>query len=402
MKKHISMTSKMCSGCTACASICPTGAISFSTDVEGFKEPVVDEYICVDCGLCVKTCPAINIKDRVSDFSPIAYALQYRDEDVRKRSASGALFPAFANYFINTLHGDVCGCVLDEDLMPKHIVSKQWEDVERMQDSKYVQSDMGTCIPQIMTLLKDGKYVLFSGTSCQVNGLYSALETKHICTDRLLTIDFFCHGVPSPLIWADYLCYVQQKLGFKAEGYRFRNKTYGWGKGTQSFGTGFLSTWKYSGIWHEVPSLVARIWPRIFFSNLCLRQYCHTCPYTKVNKPSDITMGDFWGVEDFRPGFDDHKGCSMAIVHSLKAEKIIKVLPNTEILKVSIEEVTKRQGNAFVPSTPNPRREEFWKNYAKKQFPFILRKYFCYSMMGRLKARIKYTLFKLHLRKYSY
>ena len=235
--KHISMTSQSCSACTACTSVCPKSAILFSVDEEGFKVPVVDENLCVDCGLCIKICPALNTKDSVNDISSKAYALQYHDEAVRNRSASGALFPAFANYFINTLHGYVCGCVLDENLMPRHIVSKQWEDVERMQDSKYVQSDMGICFSKIMTLLKAEEYVLFSGTSCQVKGLYSALEIKRICTDRLLTIDFFCHGVPSPKIWSDYLRYVQQKLGFKAEGYRFRNKTYGWGKGIQSRGT---------------------------------------------------------------------------------------------------------------------------------------------------------------------
>lgn len=402
LMKHISMTSQFCSGCTACASVCSKGAISFSVDEEGFKVPIVDEHICIDCGLCVKTCPAINIKDCAIELSPQAYALQYHDEDVRKHSASGALFPAFANYFINTLHGYVCGCILDEDLRPKHIVSNQWEDVERMQDSKYVQSDIGNCFAEIIALLKDEGYVLFSGTSCQVKGLLSALEAKHINTEKLLTIDFFCHGVPSPLIWSDYLHYTQQKLRFKAENYRFRNKKYGWGKGTQSRGTGFLSTWKYLGTWHEVPSLIARIWPRIFFSNLCLRRYCHTCPYTKVEKPADITMGDFWGVERFHPNFDDHKGCSMAIVHSIKAEKIINLLPNTEILDVSINEVVKCQGNAFAPSKPHPMRNDFWEDYTSKGFPFVLQKYFYYSTMGIIKASIKYMLFKLHLKKYSY
>ena len=107
--KHISMTSQSCSACTACTSVCPKSAILFSVDEEGFKVPVVDENLCVDCGLCIKICPALNTKDSVNDISSKAYALQYHDEAVRNRSASGALFPAFANYFINTLHGYVCG-----------------------------------------------------------------------------------------------------------------------------------------------------------------------------------------------------------------------------------------------------------------------------------------------------
>ena len=104
--KHISMTSQTCSGCTACLSVCPKDAISFSSDSEGFQIPIVDEEKCIDCGICIKTCPAININQKKdSDFEQKAYAFQYHDEATRQHSASGALFPSFAQYFINTLHG---------------------------------------------------------------------------------------------------------------------------------------------------------------------------------------------------------------------------------------------------------------------------------------------------------
>lgn len=399
---HISMTSKDCSGCTACQAVCAKQAISFVSDEEGFKIPQVEETLCVECGLCVKTCPAINNKDVKTDWQSKAFALQYHDEPVRMNSASGGLFPAFANYYINTLHGYVCGCVMDEELTAKHIVSNRWEDIERMQDSKYVQSDMGRCMTDIVKLLRAGQHVLFTGTSCQVNGLLFLLDSKKIDRSNLLTIDFFCHGVPSPKVWKDYVHYYEKIKGSKMEGYRFRNKTYGWGKGAQSRGTGFLSTWQWKGTQHEDFRLIARIWPRIFFSNLCLRSYCHNCPYTKVDKPADITMGDFWGVEDFRPNFDDHKGCSMAITHSEKAESILKKLENTEILEVSIDEVIKKQGNAFAPSRPHCLRDEFWSDYNNGGIPAVLPKYFFYTGKGRLKAFVKFVLFKIHLRKYSY
>lgn len=400
--RHISMTSQTCSGCKACASVCALNAIKFSADSEGFQVPTVNEALCVNCGLCLKTCPSLNSRQKIEDYPPKAFALQYHDEPVRRNSASGALFPAFANHFINTLGGYVCGCVLDENLTAKHIVSNQWHDVVRMQDSKYVQSDMGLCISEIMKLLKDRQYVLFSGTSCQVNGLLSALEHKHIDTRNLLTIDFFCHGVPSPMIWKEYVYYYEKKKGKKMEGYRFRNKTYGWGKGTQSRGTGFLSTWKWKGAYHTDFRIIARMWPRIFFSNLCLRTYCHSCPYSNVNKPADITMGDFWGIEDFHPDFDDHKGCSLAIIHNEKAEALMKELKDTEVLEVSLDEIINKQGNAFAPSKPHVRRNEFWKDYAANGFSYLLPKYFNCSTIGRFKAEVKYILFKLHLRRYSY
>lgn len=396
------MTSQICSGCRACASVCSKNAISFMPDSEGFLIPNIDDVLCIECGLCVKTCPALTPKEIEQDYSHKAFALQYHDENVRKNSASGALFPAFANYFINSLHGYVCGCILDENLIAKHIVSNQWSQVLRMQDSKYVQSDMSSCVNEIVALLRAGKYVLFTGTSCQVKGLHSALETKRVDATKLLTIDFFCHGVPSPMIWSDYVRTFEQKNGQKIEGYKFRNKTYGWGKGNAARGTSFLSTWLYKGKCHEKSSLLARIWPRIFFSNLCLRLYCHSCPYTKVDKPADITMGDFWGVEQFRPNFDDHQGCSLAITHCEKAEKILKELSNVELLEVSIDEVIKRQSNAFAPSKPHHLRDEFWRDYANNGFEYLLPKYFCYTGKGRLKAFMKYVLFKLHLRQYSY
>lgn len=409
--KHIIMTSRACSGCTACFSACPKGAISFVMDEEGFKVPHVDEKTCIDCGICIKTCPAIKSPEACNDdYEQKAYALQYHDEDVRKNSASGALFPAFANYFINTLDGYVCGCVLNEDVMPMHVVSNQWADVVRMQDSKYVQSDMCNCIEEIGGLLSEGKYVLFSGTSCQVAGLNTYLSTKKISNEKLLTIDFFCHGVPSPMIWKDYIKYYESKNNRKVVGYRFRNKKYGWGKGPAARGTGFLSTVSYSGIQShrtgflkkDDVSFLARIWPRIFFSNLCIRQYCHQCPYTNIDKPANITMGDFWGIEDSHPNFDDHRGCSLALVRSQKAQDWMMDLSETETLGVSIEDIIKRQGNAFAPSKPHIRRAEFWKDYQKDGMANVLPKYFSYNVKGRLKAFIKYTLFRLHIIRYGY
>lgn len=408
--KHIRMTSQTCSGCTACASVCPKGAISFNSDLEGFKVPVVDEHICIDCSICVKICPAINFFHSVeSTFVTKAYAFQYNDESVRKNSASGALFPAFANYFINILHGYVCGAVLDENIMPKHIISNKWEDVERMQDSKYVQSDMCNCIEQIGNLLNEGIYVLFTGTSCQVIGLIAYLTNRKISAERLLTIDFFCHGVPSPLIWKEYIKYYEIKKKCKVVGYRFRNKKFGWGKGSFARGTCFLSTISYIkklGNYAKEQksddvSFFARQWPRIFFSNLCIRQYCHKCPYTNIDKPADITMGDFWGIEQSHPDFDDHKGCSLALVRNQKAYEWFCNLPNAKILEVTVADIIERQANAFTPSKAHLLRKSFWDDYHSHGYSFVFKKYLGNNFKYRLKDSLKYILFIFHIKKYG-
>lgn len=408
--KHISMTSQTCSGCTACLSVCPKDAISFSSDSEGFQIPIIDEEKCIDCGICIKTCPAININQKKdSDFEQKAYAFQYHDEATRQHSASGALFPAFAQYFINTLHGYVCGCVLNENISPVHIVSNKWHDVERMQDSKYVQSDMGNCFKQIEDLLNKQYPVLFTGTSCQVAGLKASLAKKNISSENLLTIDFFCHGVPSPLIWKEYINYYEKRHKRKVIGYRFRNKKFGWGKGSEARGTCFLSCVKYktnrnldkAPLKFDDVSFSARQWFRIFFSNLCIRQYCHQCPYTNIQKPADITMGDFWGIEQSHAHFDDHKGCSLALVRTQKAHQWLLSLSNTELLEVSINDIIRRQGNAFNPSKAHSLRKDFWTDYQSHGYAYVFNKYLGNNLKYRTKDMIKYLLFLLHLKKYG-
>lgn len=228
---HIKTDSQKCCGCTACMAVCPLHAIQMNNDSEGFLCPQVDTKICVECGACIKVCPAEKIEKstvKVSDNMQ-TYAAKW-ENNVRSKSASGAFFPANAKYVLEEKKGYVCGCVLNrQTLMPEHIVTNNWPDIQRMQDSKYVQSNMKNCYCEIGELLNKGQIVLFTGTSCQVSGLYSFLEAKHISSENLLTIDFFCHGVPSPKIWKDYLRFYEEKRKRTPIGYRFRSKQYGWG-----------------------------------------------------------------------------------------------------------------------------------------------------------------------------
>ena len=280
-------------------------------------------------------------------------------------------------------------------MLPTHIVSNSWEDIVKMQDSKYVQSNMRFCYAQVVELLKKGQWVLFTGTSCQVAGLKSLLRQKKIAEDTLLTLDFFCHGVPSPKIWTDYLRFYEKQKGMKPQGYRFRSKEYGWGKSAR--GSSYLNSLYLENGRRDNVSWAARMWRTIFFSNLCIRPYCHTCPYATVDKPGDLTMGDFWGVDQILPEFDDGKGCSVALVRNEKAAQILREAGLT-MRSVSVEDVIQKQANAFAPSSPNERRAEFWKDYAENGFPFVARKYFHYEPYFRLKAIVKRVLFALKLR----
>ncbi|WP_088188416.1 Coenzyme F420 hydrogenase/dehydrogenase, beta subunit C-terminal domain [Desulfosporosinus sp. FKA] len=394
---HISMkSSDQCSGCSACKVVCPSKAIEFFPDEEGFLIPSVLVSKCIDCGLCVRTCPALNLyQSSGTGHEDKAYAAMWK-HDERNNSASGAFFPALAKFFLEEKHGYVCGCVLDH-LVPKHIVSNNWNDVLRMQDSKYVQSDMRNCIRETISLLKNDQYVLFSGTSCQVSGLASVLQKERISTEKLFTVDFFCHGVPSPKVWNDYLIFYESQTHRKVYGYRFRSKKYGWG--TQARGSSHLNTLFYQkGTRQDNFSWVSRMWRSVFFSNLCIRRYCHTCPYATPAKPSDITMGDFWGVDKILPDFDDGKGCSAIILHSLKAKEVICKIDYLIKEEVCIDQIIEKQANAFKPSDPGDKRDEFWQDYNLGGFPLVASKYFFYTSKNRIRFYMHRILFALHIK----
>ena len=410
---HIETDSAHCSGCSACVAACLKDAISLIADKEGFMTPMVDAAKCTECGICIRTCP-VNADKELDAKETRAFAVQYKDDAVRKKSASGAFFPAVAKFFLEEKKGYVCGCILGEDLLPKHIVSNDWQAIQKMQDSKYVQSNMGNCYVEIAALLKDGQWVLFTGTSCQVNGLKSVLCTKKINAEHLLCIDFFCHGVPSPRIWKEYLSFYEKQKHRKIVGYRFRCKKYGWGK--NSMGSNYLNSvnlgdsplvklpnknsasqnGETTSKWDDF-SYEARMWREIFFSNLCIRTYCHSCPYTTVQKPADITMGDFWGIENVAPEFDDGKGCSIVLLRTPIAKELFHQL-KIHCKQVELADAIKKQANAFYPSPVGTQRESFWKDYSAYGFDYVAKKYFGYTPKERAKSFVKRILFELKLR----
>ena len=391
--KHLDMmTSERCFGCSACMAACSHQAIKIIRDEEGFYVPAIDEARCIDCGKCLKVCQAIEIHEYHGSGN-FAFAVRHRNEKTRKLAASGGFFQGVASEFIRK-NGYVCGAVLD-NMKVRHIVSNKMEDICRMADSKYVQSDLGNSYQEIADLLIDGKEVLFSGTSCQNAGLKDYLALRKINTDRLLCIDFFCHGVPSPLIWDYYIAFLEKKKRQKITGYRWRCKDYGWG--TKAKGTNYLNT-SYLGN-NRDRSLPSRSWRHVFFSNMVLRRVCSNCPYRKLDKPGDITMGDFWMLNECRPDFNDGKGTSCIIVHDEKYLKYIISNLNLEYVEVPVEDAIRGQALNFKQVEPHPNREAFWKDAQDKGIDYAFRKYL-YNTEYIVKSKIKWLLFKVGLRNY--
>jgi len=336
MKKTEITQSSYCCGCSACAEICPKKCIELVTDNEGFWYPNIDKSKCSACHLCEKVCPVINVP-KVADKTPKAFAAYARDEKVRIESSSGGLFTILAEEIIK-LGGTVFGAVFDDDFKVCHIGIETIEDLKKIRGSKYLQSRTFGTYLEVEKLLKENKLVLYSGTGCQIAGLINFLRKQY---DNLFTIDVLCHGVPSIKVWEKYLLW-QEKMAFsKVRHVSFRNKVSGWKLYTVNLL--FNNSTKYEKKYYDDHYM------KLFLSNICLRPSCHNCKFKSLSRCSDITLGDFWGIENIAPDMDDNKGTSIVLVHSNKGEELLNKVKH--LLK--IREV---DANQALPSTMDSRK----------------------------------------------
>lgn len=365
-----------CCGCGGCAEVCPKNAITMQFDEQGFLYPAVNEKLCVNCGLCVNVCKT-EIKH---EFAKEAYAAKNTDNEVLKKSSSGGIAWALCKYFINA-GGTVYGVAYDE----KHAVITQraetLEECEKFCGSKYVQTNPKNTLAEIKKDLAAGRYVLYFGTPCHVRGVLAAM--KNADTERLLTVDLICHGVPSPKLFGEYINFLNKNKKFKS--FAFRTKNTQWGNGSKSFAT----TIYYNNGKKETDTVKSRAFLRMFFSNNCLRPSCYNCKYIGKNKPADITIADYWGLKDEHPDFFDTRGVSAVMIHTDKGKEIFTGLTDVEKIPSTVDKICKKQGNMHRSSSKPDSYECFWKEYNKKGFMFVLKKYGGYSVSIRIKTIIK-------------
>lgn len=316
-----------CCGCEACASSCPVRCIELVMDKEGFLYPQVDVTRCIDCSKCERVCPEL-VEVKESEVATV-YAAVNPDEEVRCVSSSGGIFTLLAESVL-AKNGVVFGARFGKDCNVIHDYTEAKEGLDAFRGSKYVQSRIGETFKQAEQFLKTGHKVLFSGTPCQVMGLKRYLRREY---DNLLTVDFVCHGVPSPLVWKKYMEETIARQCDKnsvsshpkplilgrdilIKGISFRNKCLGWKKYSFALilskvtAAGEKNTVSLSSIFYDNAYMQA------FLANLSLRPSCYHCPAKLGKSGSDITLGDFWGIDRIAPELDDDRGCSLLIINN--------------------------------------------------------------------------------------
>lgn len=341
--------SDKCTGCAACASACPTHSITMKEDKEGFLQPRIDKKTCIGCHKCQKTCPIIN-KESESKGETKAYAAINKDDSVRAKSSSGGIFHALAKWTIEQ-KGVVFGARFDEKWEVMHDYCETLEGIIPFMGSKYVQSRIGDTYRQARNFLEQGRWVLFSGTPCQLAGLRAFLGKQY---ERLIQVDLICHGVPSPSVWRSYL------KDFVTDGeilsISFRDKEEGW-LHFQNVTTTTTTTIRE----HQMENPFFRG----FLKNVYLRKSCYDCQFRSYHRNSDLTIADYWGVNDLCPEMFDDKGTSIVFTHTSLGERVLQGIEK----EVRYVEQAKEDAVKFNPSM----YRDYPKDLKRKRFFWVFR-----------------------------
>lgn len=294
----------------------------------------------------------------MSNFRTV-YAVKHKNENIRAASRSGGIFTAISDVILEN-GGVVYGCALNDSFLAEHRRATTKEERDAFRGSKYIQSEVGNCYSLCAEDLKNGLDVLFSGTPCQIEALNNYLSVKNVDTAKLLTMDILCHGVPSPMVWKDYL--NEKFAGKEIQAVDFRDKkNFGW--------RDHAETLVVNG---EEKS--SKEFTKLFYSHLILRTSCFSCNYKNTDRISDVTIGDYWRIENNDKSFDDDKGVSIVLLNTNKGKKYFEACrENLDIkefpLATSIQPAL--SGNYIVPVN----REEFWREYDGSNILEIISEY---------------------------
>lgn len=352
---------KSCTGCAACVNACLREAVILREDRDGFVYPTINEKSCISCKKCERACPVLTGKSASAHTK--AYAAVNSNQSIRDISTSGGVFTLLAELVLDK-NGVVFGASYNEDFSVSHSFAENVEELRQFCGSKYVQSDIGISYRQAELFLKEGRYVLFSGTPCQIAGLKAYLGTDY---EKLISVDLICHGIPSTKVWQYYIDYRADvdNNGIRPNYINMRSKSTGWQRYSVEFG---YSDKTYSKVFAEDPYMYG------YINDLYTRPSCFDCKFKGIERDSDFTLGDFWGIADKYPKMHDDMGTSLVFVHSERAALMWNELAG-KMKFIEVEPGSAIQWNPMaVSSAAHPKnREAFFERYCGEDFEQLVR-----------------------------
>ena len=311
-----------------------------------------------------------------------AYAVIHKNSRVRMLSRSGGIFTALSDYILE--HGGVVyGCVLNKDLLAVHVRATDKLVRDQMRGSKYIQSDMSQVMKQLVKDVAENRLVLFTGTTCQVVAVRAMFHSN---PENLILMDVVCHGVPSPSVWKRYIRWVEKKYSSKCSSADFRNKIdFGWRAHIET-------------LYVEKKSYVRKVsqnyFRTLFYRHNVLRPACFNCPYKTLNRITDISIADCWGIEKVAPQMDDNCGVSLVLIGTVKGEQLFSAVSSD--LEIASIDVADCMQPSFVRPVDVPKeRTEFWRDFYEMEFIKVLKKYADYGIYYSCLNRIKKAKHKL-------
>lgn len=331
-KKRSVIDIKKCTGCGSCISSCPKNAIEMFENNEGFLNPIIDFTKCINCGLCEKKCPVINPK--YSNYSnPECFAVMANDE-IRNISSSGGMFSIVAKYILQN-GGYVCGAAYENDFKVEHCIINDVKDLDKLRGSKYIQSNTKNTYKEVKQLLMTGKQVLYTGTPCQIAGLNAYLGKEY---NNLYTIDILCHGISSHKVFSKYHKDIHNSKILTDV--KFKEKSpWGWHAGINAY---FIDGTKYS------QPLEKDAYFRAYLGSISKNTTCGICKFNVLPRQGDLTIGDFWRIEKFRPELNDNKGTSVVLVNNDKGMDLFNLLQNDMQIKEKAPIEIAKSGNRVI------------------------------------------------------
>lgn len=308
---------KMCTGCAACLSACPKGAISLKPDAWGYYRSSIDYKKCIECGKCVRVCPAVNPIRNENFQEPECYEFVSSSDETLQRSTSGGIFPTLARTVL-AAGGAVVGAAWKDDFTVQHIIIESEAELSKLQKSKYFQSFTGDIMIRTKKLLESGRQVLFTGTPCQVTGLRAFLGKDY---DNLLAVDILCGNAPSAMFFRKY-CEENYPQGLSSYEFRYKSEKVGWSASQIKAVTLDGETVIHSGGRDDD-------YQRVYHKHVMCSPHCEICGYQAFPRVGDLSIGDFWGIGKYDPDLDTSKGVSMVLCNNSKGKKFFMDLPES-------------------------------------------------------------------------